>query len=170
MVKKVVLTGPESTGKTTLAQQLAAHFGAHWAPEFAREYLENLNRPYEQNDLLAIAKGQIRLENRLLKKSEKLLFCDTDLITVKIWSEFKYGACHPWVLKTIAERQYDLYLLCVPDFPWQPDPQRESPFDRDRLFRMYKENLLASGKQFVEISGAGKERFDFAARQIQRLI
>jgi NadR type nicotinamide-nucleotide adenylyltransferase len=170
LVKKVVLTGPESTGKTTLAQQLAAHFDALWAPEFAREYIEKLNRPYVRNDLLAIAKGQIYQENRLLKKAKKLLFCDTDLITVKIWAEYKYGDCDPWILQNIAERHYDFYLLCAPDLPWQADSQRENPSDRDRLFDLYKETLLRLGKKFVEISGLENERFELAAGEIQALI
>lgn len=155
MLKKVVIIGPESTGKSTLAQELADHFGCLWVPEFAREYLEKLNRSYTFDDLFKIAKGQIDLENELSQGSKELLVCDTDLNVIKIWSEHKYGKVHPWIEDQIKMRKYDLYLLTDIDIPWQDDPQREHPDPPMRLyfFNLYRRILEGSGLPFCIISG-----------------
>jgi NadR type nicotinamide-nucleotide adenylyltransferase len=155
MLKKVVIIGPESTGKSTLAQELADHFGCLWVPEFAREYLEKLNRSYTFDDLFKIAKGQIDLENELSQGSKELLVCDTDLNVIKIWSEHKYGKVHPWIEDQIKMRKYDLYLLTDIDIPWQDDPQREHPDPAMRLyfFNLYRRILEGSGLPFCIISG-----------------
>lgn len=135
--KSIVITGPESSGKTTLASQLANHFGTLWLPEYAREYIDKLNRPYAESDLLAIAKEQNEREQDLVLKSKDLLFLDTSLEVIKIWSEHKYGRCHPWILDQIQHQDHTLFLLCRPDIPWEYDPQREDPENREAIFELY---------------------------------
>ena len=157
-IKKIVLTGPESSGKTTMARSLAEHFDTVWAPEFAREYLSELGRPYREEDLLHIAQGQLALEDSYAKKAREVLFCDTSLIVLKVWSEFKYGRCHPFILEALEERTYDLFLLCQPDIPWAFDPQRENPGDRDVLLDIYRTELQSNGQKFIEVSGKGDAR------------
>lgn len=155
---RIVLTGPESTGKTTLALKLAAYFGAPWVPEYAREYLDKVNREYIEEDLLEIARGQIFRENRIGAGNPPLLFIDTDLITIKVWSDYKYGNTHPWIIDQIQTRSYDHYFLCGTDIPWEPDPQRENPKERDQLYEIYKRELLTHKKNFTELSGNAEDR------------
>ena len=133
---KIIVIGPESSGKTTLCNELSKHFNLPFSKEYAREYLENLNSNYTQDDLLKIAKGQLQTENGL-----QLL--DTDLITLKIWSEYKYGSCDNWILTQIEKQKTEnrFYLLCSPDIPWQADKQRENPNNREELFKIYKQEL-----------------------------
>ena len=133
---KIIVIGPESSGKTTLCNELSKHFNLPFSKEYAREYLEKLNSNYTQDDLLKIAKGQLQTENGL-----QLL--DTDLITLKIWSEYKYGSCDNWILTQIEKQKTEnrFYLLCSPDIPWQADKQRENPNDREELFKIYKQEL-----------------------------
>ena len=133
---KIIVIGPESSGKTTLCNALSKHFNLPFSKEYAREYLEKLNSNYTQDDLLKIAKGQLQTENGL-----QLL--DTDLITLKIWSEYKYGSCDNWILTQIEKQKPEnrFYLLCSPDIPWQADKQRKNPNDREELFKIYKQVL-----------------------------
>ena len=133
---KIIVIGPESSGKTTLCNELSKHFNLPFSKEYAREYLEKLNSNYTQDDLLKIAKGQLQTENGL-----QLL--DTDLITLKIWSEYKFGSCDNWILTQIEKQKIEnrFYLLCSPDIPWQADKQRENPNDREELFKIYKQEL-----------------------------
>lgn len=166
---KIVLTGPESTGKTTLAKQLAEAFETCWLPEFAREYIGQLGRPYVFEDLKKIAKGQIDGEIQLLaeaKKESEMLFLDTDLITIKIWSEDKFGKTDPWILKEIESRTYDFYLLCKPDLEWEFDPQREDANRLAELFEIYKKELIALKKPFAIIEGVGHSRLERATKAI----
>lgn len=159
-VKKIVITGPESSGKSTLTQQLAAHYQTQWVPEFARTYLEQLDRPYQQEDLLTIARGQATLEDRKKSAASQYLFCDTGLEVIKIWSLFKYGSVDDRIEGMLAERDYDLYLLCAPDLEWTPDPLRETPeaADRWRLFGLYEEEVRRRGIPWKTISGKAAER------------
>jgi len=157
---KVVVIGPESTGKSTLSAQLAAHYQTLWVPEYARQYLEELPRPYEQHDLLTIAKGQLALEDELAAKANRLLICDTDLHVIKVWSDHKYGNCDPEILAHMANRHYDLYLLTYVDIPWEEDPQREHPDPamREYFYNVYKDIVAASGTPWAEIKGGIEER------------
>jgi NadR type nicotinamide-nucleotide adenylyltransferase len=157
-ILKIAITGPESTGKSVLAEQLANHFKTCWVPEFARSYIESLNRPYEEEDILAIAKGQLFQEQQQLQKANKFLFCDTELIVTKVWSEVKYGTCHPWILDNIEFNTYHLYLLCDIDLPWVEDPQREHPHYRKELFKMYLQELTVRNASFRIVSGIGDIR------------
>jgi|AntRauTorckE5430_2_1112549.scaffolds.fasta_scaffold02664_5 NadR type nicotinamide-nucleotide adenylyltransferase len=167
---KIVVIGPESTGKTTLAKQLADHYQTTWVKEYAREFIENLDRDYTENDLLAIAKGQIRAEETLLAKARTVLVCDTDLIVVQIWSEVKYGRCDDWILEQIKVRDYDLYLLCGTDIPWEFDAQREHPAFRNELYAMYLEILKKYPKNYVELIGNKANRLNDSIQKIDTLL
>ena len=167
---KIVLTGPESTGKSTLAGLLANHFETSMVAEFARLFINDLERPYVETDLLEIAKGQLEWEKQQTLKATDVLICDTDLLTIKIWSEYKYGRCDPQILKWIEQQKYDHYLLCGTDVDWQFDLQRENPAQRIELYEIYKKQLKIYKKQFTEISGSKNQRFKKAIKLIDSII
>lgn len=164
---KVVVIGPESTGKSTLAETLAHRYHASWVKEYAREYLDGIDRPYKREDLWNIAQGQIKAEDDL---SEPLLFCDTDLYVIKVWSEQKYNTCDHRILQQIARRKYDLYLLTYIDIPWTPDPQREYPDPRMRsyFYYVYQDLVIHSGVPWVKIWGDHEQRLQIAERAIEK--
>ena len=166
-LKSIVITGPESTGKSTLAGQLAAYFNTQWVPEFARTYIGKLNKPYSENDLLEIAKGQLEQEEKTINNSELPVFLDTSLEVIKIWSEYKYGRCHPWILEKYIKQKHDLYLLCVPDIPWQFDPQRENPSEREEIFNLYHQELKEQNTNFVLVSGLKEKRLKNALQYVE---
>lgn len=169
-MKKIVITGPESSGKTTLAARLAEHFGTVWVPEFARQYLDSLGRPYLEADLLDIARGQVALEDEMAGSATNgLLFLDTSLEVLKIWSEFRFGHCHTETLELLQLRLPDHYLLCLPDLPWAPDPQRENPGDRDVLLDIYRREITSLGVPFSEVGGSGEERFNNALNMVNAI-
>jgi NadR type nicotinamide-nucleotide adenylyltransferase len=159
-IRKIVVIGGESTGKSTLCKQLANHYRTSWVPEFAREYLHLLARPYRYEDLFNIAKGQIAAEDRLIGRAHKFLFCDTDLHVLKTWSEHKYKRCDPYVLNEITERKYDAYLITAPDFPWQDDPLREHPTAemRNYFFELYCELIKSTGLPYTILVGNEQQR------------
>lgn len=202
-LKKIVVIGPESTGKSTLCQLLAEHYNTRWCPEYAREYLLTNGVSYTYQDLLAIAKGQLALEdeytkflkgeasiikprdnydttnrNRELKIEDNgskpaadLLFVDTDMYIMKVWCEYVFGKCHSFILEQIAVRKYDLYLLCNPDLPWEPDVLREYPDEAARieLYGIYKNLLQNQSTPFVEITGNYDERLQKAIKAVDTL-
>ena len=155
---KVVFTGPESTGKTTLANQSGKHFNAPVVEEFARKHIENLGRPYRFDDLFTIAKGQLELERKMQSMQPPILICDTDLLVLKVWSEWKYGKVHPYIVNSLRSNLPNLYLLCKPDSPWQADPIRENPFQREELYEKYKIEIERLNVTLAEISGTGNAR------------
>lgn len=165
----MVIIGPESTGKSTLSLDLAAHFGTVALPEYARQYLESRNGRYEEQDLLAIAAGQLTSEDTQRKEANGILFCDTDLYVIKVWSEHKYGRCATPILQEIAVRPYDLYLLTDIDMPWQEDPLREHPQPEMRayFFKVYLDIVQNTGLPFSLISGNRKERLKAAISAIE---
>ncbi|MFK7807711.1 MAG: AAA family ATPase [Saprospiraceae bacterium] len=167
-MRKIVLTGPESSGKTTMAELLAEHYQTLWVPEYARFFVENLGRPYTELDLLTIAKEQIRQEDQVATQVQNIMICDTDLITIKIWQLEKFGGTFHWINEQLAKRHYDVYLLCAPDIPWEPDPHRENPDDRERLYNSYKNELLNWNKQMISLSGTVEERMEKAIKFIDR--
>ncbi|GAA0531065.1 hypothetical protein GCM10009415_10600 [Chitinophaga japonensis] len=171
-MKKVVILGPESTGKSTLSQQLAAHYQTEWVPEYARQYLDELGRPYEQHDLLHIAAGQLHLEDEKAEKARRLLICDTDLYVIKVWSEHKYGEVDPRILERIAARRYDLYLLTYIDIPWEDDPQREYPDPqmREYFYRIYRDIVMHAGVPWADIRGSYAERQARAIAAVDNII
>lgn len=162
---RISVTGPESTGKSWLAGNLAAHYRSTWVPEFAREYLENINRPYTYEDILVIAQNQFAHEESHRENTD-LLFCDTDFCVTSIWCEVKYGKCHDWITDHLAANNYDLYLLCDIDLPWQYDPLREHPEMRSELFDMYMHVMKKYNYDYHIISGFGDDRLQNAIRFI----
>lgn len=171
MPKRILILGPESTGKSTLAEDLSHHFGEPWVPEFAREYLDKINRPYQFEDLAEIGKGQVLLEDQLAGKAEKYLFCDTDLRVIHIWSEHRFGKTDLWVLEEIDLRTYDLILLTDTDLPWEPDPLREYPEleMRQYFFEKYKRLAVESGFPFLIVSGDRVKRLNTAVEAVEKL-
>lgn len=171
-IKKIVVIGPESTGKSTLSEALAKEFNTVWAKEVARAYLERLSakgRDYNENDLRAIAMLQVLEEEEALQNANKYAICDTDLHVIKVWSEAKYGRCNRWALEQIAQRQCDLYLLTNIDMPWEDDPQREhsAPEERTYFYNIYKDIVQNSNVPWVDISGTYEERLKTASDAIK---
>ena len=149
-MKKIVIIGPESTGKSTLSKQLSKHYKTVWCPEFAREYLSEKGMDYSFDDLLNIAQGQTTLEyNIMAEATNGFYFIDTDMYVMKVWCEVAFNNCHTWILKQIAAQNYDLYLLCDVDLPWVKDDLREYPDleIRKKLFKMYKDLLINDGSK-----------------------
>ncbi len=172
-MKKIVIIGPESTGKSTLTQQLAAHYNTAWCPEFAREYLLENGIDYSFEDLLNIARGQLQLEDNILTTAKnKLYFIDTDMYVMKVWCEVAFNNCHTWILKQIAARNYDLILLCNTDLPWVKDELREYPdlHSRERLYKMYKDLLINQKTKWAEISGSYVERLQLAITIVNTIV
>ena len=172
---KVVLFGPESTGKTTLAAQLAEHYNTQWVPEYAREYLQEKwdreQRTCEPVDLLPIALGQMDLENRLSKNAERLLICDTDLLETKVYSEAYYlGFCDPILEKYALLNHYDLYLLTSIDIPWEKDDLRDKPNERQQMFNYFKNTLIKYSRNFITLKGTEEERLGKAIQSIDQLL
>ncbi|WP_299321786.1 ATP-binding protein [uncultured Maribacter sp.] len=174
-VLKVVLFGPESTGKTTLSEQLARHYHTVWVPEYARDYLQdkwnNQRKTCEPHDLLPIAEGQMALENKLAKKATDILICDTDLLETKVYSEAYYiGDCDPVLEKYALENTYDLYLLTYIDIPWEADDLRDKPNEREEMFNYFKDTLEKYGKNFIILKGNKKQRLKKAINHIDTLL
>ena len=172
---KVVIFGPESTGKTTLARDLAAHYGEPWVPEYAREYLqEKWDREgvtCQPEDLLPIARGQMRLENSLARQAGRLLICDTDLLETKVYSEAYYtGSCDPALEEAALANQYQLYFLTDIDVPWEADDLRDRPDHRPEMFNHFKAALEENNRSFVILRGSPAARLREAARHIDKLL
>lgn len=180
-LKKIVILGPESTGKSTLCELLAQHYNTQWCPEFAREYLLTHGMDYTYDDLLFIAKGQLAMENEYESMmanpqpaagGPRLLFVDTDMYVMKVWCEFVFDKCHKWILEQIINRKYDLYLLCNTDLPWVKDELREYPdlITRDKLYHIYKDLMINQSTPWIDISGDYDERLQKAIKAVDRLM
>lgn len=167
LLKRIAIIGPESTGKSTLACDLANHFNTTWVPEYSREYLAKIDREYNYDDVLNIAKGQLGNENRLALFAENYLFVDTELIINKVWCEHKWNTCHQWILDRLQDHHYDLYLLTYFDIPWVYDPLRENPDIREELFEVYRQQLKNYGANWQVVKGLGEERFRNALAAIE---
>ncbi|MEC3906574.1 ATP-binding protein [Tamlana sp. 2201CG12-4] len=172
---KVVLFGPESTGKTTLSRQLARYYSSVWVPEYAREYLQNKwnneRKTCEPKDLLPIAEGQMRFENELSKKTDSVLICDTDLLETKVYSEAYYlGSCDPILEKHALENTYDLYFLTYIDTPWEADDLRDKPEHRMEMFQAFQNTLKKYNRPYILLKGDKKERLKKAIRCIDELL
>ncbi len=180
MLKKIVIIGPESTGKSTLCEQLAAHYKTTWVKEYAREYLLKNGTDYSFENLLDVAKGQIENEEsgiRSLETAQKSeianlkmpIFIDTDMYVMKVWCEFVFEKCHHWILNRIVERKYDLYLLCNVDLPWVKDELREYPdlINRQKLHHHYKDIMVNQAVPWVDISGGYDERWAKAIAAVE---
>lgn len=174
-MKKIVVIGPESTGKSTLCSKLAEHYQTLWCPEYAREYLEKHGMAYSYDDLLTIAKGQVGMEDKILSTVDgrrSTVFIDTDMYVMKVWCEFAFGKCHSWILNQAAIRKYDLYLLCDVDLPWIEDNLREYPDKkiRETLYHFYKDIMVNQCVPWVNISGSYEERVRLAIVAIDDLL
>jgi NadR type nicotinamide-nucleotide adenylyltransferase len=172
-LKKIVIIGPESTGKSTLCNQLALHYNTSWCPEYAREFLLTNGTNYSYESLLHIARGQLALEDKtVLEAKNNLFFIDTDMYVIKVWSEFVFGKCESWVLDQVIKRKYDFYLLCNTDLPWVKDELREYPdlVIRQKLFHLYKDILVNQSVPWAEIGGTNEGRFSNAVTAIDRYI
>ena len=172
---KIVLFGPESTGKTTLSIHLARYYNSVWVPEYAREYLQNKwneeRKTCESDDLLPIALGQMNLENKLSKKTDSVLICDTDLLETKVYSETYYtGSCDPFLEKHAIENTYDLYFLTYIDTPWEADDLRDKPHERELMFKAFEDALIKYKRPYVLLKGSKKERLDLAVKHIDELL
>lgn len=192
---RIVTIGPESTGKSSLCEALAKTFHTLWCPEYAREFLlrskaighvgaaDAPHGNYDFNDLLSIAQGQIALENEMTDKAiehwmqqpdkktkQPVLFIDTDMYVMKVWCEYVFGKCHPYILEQIAERPYDLYLLCGTDLPWVKDELREypDPVTRNELYHIYKDLLIQQHVPWVQVQGEKETRIKNAIDAIHQ--
>ena len=179
-LQKIVVLGPESTGKSTLCEQLAKHYGVVDCKEYARQYLHENGTKYNFEDLLTIAKGQLTLENEAIQKAEQQLIdtaknkiiIDTDMYVMKVWCEYVFNNCHTYILDQIHSRKYDLYLLCDIDLPWSPDEMREYPDQKPRqeLFAIYKDILINQNTPWAIVSGTGDERTQNAIKLIDKVL
>lgn len=162
IIIKVAITGPESSGKSMIAKKLAAYYKTVWVKEYARDYIDRLDRNYDQEDLLNITKGQIKEEEAGLTKANDILLCDTELTVIKIWSLHKYGSVDPFIISANNKRFYDIYLLMGVDLPWEYDVQRENPDNREYFFDWFKKELVFRNANFHIINGNYTERFNKA--------
>jgi len=172
---KVVLFGPESTGKTTLSRQLAIHYNTVWVPEYAREYLQkkwnNERKTCETSDLIPIAIGQMKFENKLAKKADRILICDTDLLETKVYSETYYkGVVDDDLNHYALKNQYDLYFLTNIDTPWEIDDLRDKPNERSEMFDAFETALNIYDRLYIILSGDKKTRLNTAIKAIDKLL
>ncbi|AOC94162.1 Trifunctional NAD biosynthesis/regulator protein NadR [Flavobacterium anhuiense] len=172
-IVKIALFGPESTGKTTLAKQLADYYETEWVPEFARDYLQ---QKWEENkhicvadDMMPIAYGQTALENEKLTNANKYLFCDTNLMVTKVFSEMYYGFCDPLLYEAALKHEYDLFFLTDIDVPWEKDDIRDTPEGRETVFSVFKQTLIDTKKPFITLSGDKETRLAKATAIIDEL-
>ena len=173
-IKKISVTGPESSGKTTLARALAQRLNTLWVPEYARLYLQSKGPQYSYEDYLKIAEGQMRweqlMEQRLQQSPPKAsakrppLITDTGALVLKIWGELRFGRYPAYLDQALQE--YDLFLLCAPDIPFEPDPLREHPHLREKLFEHYLQHLKTLGKPFQIMRGGVEERVGLVDRLV----
>lgn len=168
---KIVVTGPESTGKTELTQLLAAHYGGVVVPEFAREYVESLDGRYTYNDVVSIAEEQLRKRELTGFEPAGMFFFDTELIITKVWFEEVFNSCPEWLPKKVKEPFADFYLLCSPDIPWEDDPVRENGGEmREYLFNRYREELEENCFSYFIVSGKNEIRLRNAINGINKFL
>jgi len=171
---KIVLFGPESSGKTTLARALAQRYKTEWVPEYMREYLQKKwdknKESITKQDLLPIAYGQMEMENKAARKANTFLFCDTNLREIKVYCDYYYdGFCPEEILKATSENTYDHYFLTHIDTPWEQDDLRDRPYDREKLFRIFEAELQKNSLPYTVLVGSEKERLIKAAQVLATL-
>ena len=169
-LKRIALIGPECTAKSTLSEELANHYKTVWVAEYARIYLSNINRKYNLEDIITIAKHQLEEEEQLISQANKFLFVDTELIINKVWCIDVFNTCPDWIASTIIEKKYDLYLLTYPDLPWQEDALRENPRRREFLFNWYEQELKNIEANYSIIKGESKTRLQNCINAIEKLV
>ncbi|CAN5404055.1 hypothetical protein BH09BAC1_BH09BAC1_09230 [soil metagenome] len=159
-IKKVAIIGAESTGKSALAEALAKHYQCLWVPEFAREYLLALGAPYTAEDVETIAQGQLLLEDRFAEEPHPYLFCDTNLWVIKVWMDSSYQSTPAWIEQEIKLRPYHLHILTDYHIPYEPDPLREHPEQREHFTEIYKQLLEQNGVPYLYVEGSLEERVE----------
>lgn len=169
-VRRVCVFGPESTGKSTLARELAEALGTVWVPEYARVHLEAQGGRIAEADIARIARGQVASEEALARQAQRVLVCDTDLLSTTLWSDALFGACPEWIRAEANRRPCDLYLLTDVDVPFVPDPVRYLPQARRAFFERCQEALQSRGLPYVVLSGSWDERRQRALEAVRRLI
>jgi NadR type nicotinamide-nucleotide adenylyltransferase len=169
-IKKIAVVGPESTGKSTLSEALASHYQTAWVPEFARDYCANLTEPCSWQDELNMFYGQLELEKQTLSKANKILICDTTILTVKIWCEHVFGRSPREVQDKLLDHSYDFYLLMDIDLPWQEDPLRDFPNLREYFMQIWHKELKALNASYVVISGSDDRRLENAITAIDQFL
>lgn len=168
-MKRICITGTESTGKTALGEELAAHFNVQLVPDISREYVAALNRPYTEEDVLEIAKQIIEAENKALLNPAPLLISDNDLINIKIWLRYYKWAVPAWLEEEIVTRRFNLYLLCYIDVPWQADEQRVNRHDRNELFMAFTTELAILDANYKTLKGSQLQRKIEAISHIEKI-
>lgn len=168
--RRIVLTGSESTGKTTLTADLARHYQVLWVPEYVRGYASWKLAPLDAGDVTPIAIGQIAVQDAALLRASGMLLLDTDLLSTAVYAEHYYGHCPFWVTQAVLARRADLYLLCDIDLPWTPDPQRDRPDDREAIQALFREALRSREFPFVDIRGDWRDRFLTARTAIDAIL
>ena len=164
---KIAITGPESSGKTTLSAALAEHYKVSYIPEFARTYLGKTKGQYQQSDLDIIAQGQLK---SLLSFKGQIAIFDTDFSVLELWSKYKYNTVSHYIKKLVTKDYFDLHVLCSPDMPWEPDPLRENPNSRAELFELYKTNLNNYNKNFIIVNGPHEKRLKKTIQAISTIM
>jgi nicotinamide riboside kinase len=168
---RVILTGPECTGKSMLTMELAKKYDTLYISEYAREYIGGLSRPYNYNDVLHIAQKQVELMETFSRKAAKLLFVDTYLIITKVWFKRVFEVIPDWIEQEISKTRNDLYLVCKPDIPWEPDPVRENGGEmRMILFNEYIHELDDAGLNYAYVEGIGNERISCAVNEVEKFL
>lgn len=170
---RIVLYGPESTGKTTLAKQLAQHYNTKWVPEYMRVYLENKTLvPGDEivtyEDLSLIAKGQMQTENELVEKAEQFLFCDTNLLELQVYAEYYFNKSPELISKYAKKNSYNLYILTYIDTPWVPDGLRDRPNDRKKMFDRFEQKLKENKLPYIIVKGNEQERLEFVVSHLDK--
>lgn len=170
-ILKIAIIGPESTGKTTLCQQLASCFNTVWVPEYAREFFNQKNiTACLLNDLETIAHKQLQLEDELLKQARRFLFCDTNLITLKIWAQLEFGKVPAFIEEQIKKRHYDFYLISNNEVAWEADTQRQNKFDREKILELNVAEVEKVGPPYMIISGKGVERLSGVVERLRAFV
>ncbi len=170
MLKRIAITGTESTGKTWLTKRLSQHYNVNMVSEYVRDYFSNKEYKYTVDDILSIAKQQLINENEMALLSDGMLFCDTDLLVLKIWSKFVFNFVPPWIEKKLTDHVYDLYLLCYPDLDWEPDPLRNKKYNRQYIYSLFVNELEFNNFNYKIVSGFNNYRFENAVGFINKFI
>ncbi len=168
--RKIVLTGPESVGKSTLTQQLAEYYKMPYVSEIARSFIESLSHHYTIDDVIKIAKLQVEAEKEALSNNPKIVFFDTDLVITKVWLQHVYGNCPDWINDELKQNPADLHLLCYYDLPWESDSVRENPDIRPFLFNKYESEIKNYGVEYKIVKGFGDLRFKNAVSFIEMFL
>jgi len=169
LLNRISICGPESTGKSWLSSKLAGYYKTCFVEEYSREYLDG-KESYNKDDILKIAQRQLKEEEETAKTCNSVLFCDTDLLVNKIWSQYVFGEADKWIEDNFIKHEYGLYLLCYPDIEWKYDPLRENPENRDLLFKMYEDELRTAGFNYKIVRGGGNKRMQNAVKFVDEYL